>query len=105
MPLRLSVCCVTRDPGARVAAALLPLRKIADEIVVAVDATLDPEHLGAYESVADVLVRFEFGPPIESSFEWLKNLCSGEWVFRSSRRRDPILVSLPLGPPGRQALV
>jgi FkbM family methyltransferase len=82
MPLRLSVCCVTRDPGARVAAALLPLRKIADEIVVAVDATLDPEHLGAYESVADVLVRFEFGPPIESSFEWLKNLCSGEWVFR-----------------------
>ena len=76
MPPRLSVCCVTRDPGARVAAALLPLRDIADEIVVAVDARLNAEQLGAYESVADVLVRFEFGPPIESSFEWLKNLCS-----------------------------
>ena len=33
----LSVCCVTADPPAQVAASLRALRPVADEIVVAVD--------------------------------------------------------------------
>ncbi|MDQ1422595.1 MAG: hypothetical protein QOD72_93, partial [Acidimicrobiaceae bacterium] len=37
-PMSLSVCCMTNDPPERVARALAPLRPIADQIVVAVDA-------------------------------------------------------------------
>jgi FkbM family methyltransferase len=79
---RLSVCCLTGDPGARVAEALSPLREVAAEIVVAVDARVDPERLGLYESVADTVVRFEFGSFVERSLEWMRSLCSGDWIFR-----------------------
>ena len=79
---RLSVCCATADPGARVAEALRPFREVADEIVVAVDSRLDPARLGAYESVADMVVRFEFAPPIERAWSWLSAQMSGDWIFR-----------------------
>ena len=79
---RLSVCCATADPGAKVAEALHPLREVADEIVVAVDSKVDPEHLGVYESVADTVVRFEFAPPIERAWSWLSAQMSGDWIFR-----------------------
>jgi hypothetical protein len=36
--MTLSVCCVTNDPGARVAAILSQLRPVAQEIVLAVDS-------------------------------------------------------------------
>ena len=36
--MTLSVCCLTSDPGARVAAILHQLRPVADEIIVAVAA-------------------------------------------------------------------
>ena len=79
---RLSVCCATADPGARVTEALRPLRQVADEIVVAVDSRVDPEGLGSYESVADRVVRFEFGSFVEQSLEWAASLCSGTWILR-----------------------
>src|SRR5271167_4075420 len=58
--MTLSVCCVTRDPGARVAAIMRQLRPVSTEIVVAVDSRLDPQRLGRYAEVADRLLRYEF---------------------------------------------
>src|SRR4051794_35693736 len=48
---------MTADPGGRVAALLRQLRPVADEIVVAADARVEPADLGAYASVADRLLR------------------------------------------------
>jgi len=79
---RLSVCCVTGDPGARVVQALGPLREVAHEIVVAIDSRVDPDELGLYESVADIVVRFEFDACVEQSLEWAARLCSGTWILR-----------------------
>ena len=78
---RLSVCCATADPGARVAEALRPFREVADEIVVAVDSRLDL--LGSrLRTIADMAVRFEFAPPIERAWSWLSAQMSGDWIFR-----------------------
>ena len=82
MSPRLTVCCLTGDPGARVAEALRPLREVADEIVVAVDSRLGYRRLGLYESVADTVVSYEFGLFVEQSLEWLASLCSGDWILR-----------------------
>ena len=73
---------MTSDPGPQVAAVLSPLRPVADEILIAVDASIDHERLGVYESVADKVIRFEFAPPIERAWSWLHAQMSGEWTFR-----------------------
>jgi hypothetical protein len=78
----LSVCCLTRDPGARVEAIMRQLRPIAQEIVVAVDSHLDPERLGRYAAAADRLVRYEFVDSAEQAMPWLVTQCSGEWILR-----------------------
>ena len=98
MTPRLSVCCLTGDPGARVAEALGPLRDVADEIVIAVDSRVDPHALGSYESVADTLVRFEFGAFVEQSLQWAAGLCSGTWILRLDGDEVPsaaLIAALP----------
>jgi peptidoglycan/xylan/chitin deacetylase (PgdA/CDA1 family) len=79
--MTLSVCCLTRDPGAQVAAALGQLRPVADEIIVAVDSGLDPDHLGRYAAVADRLLRYEFMDSAERAVPWLFAQCSGGWIL------------------------
>jgi hypothetical protein len=79
--LRLSVCCLTADPGPRVAAVLGQLRGVADEIVVAVDSRVDESRLGHHARIADRVIRFEFAPPIERARPWLYGLCSGSWIL------------------------
>jgi hypothetical protein len=79
--MSLSVCCLTRDPGPQVAAALEPLRAVADEIVIAADADADDERLGHYAAVADRLLRAEVDY-IERSLGWLHAQCSGDWILR-----------------------
>src|ERR1700721_2935088 len=80
--MTLSVCCLTSDPGARVAAILRQLRPVADEIVVAVDSRLDPDRLGRYAEVADILLRFEFVDSVEQSVPFIVSHCSGDWILR-----------------------
>jgi hypothetical protein len=58
--MSLTVCCLTGDPGPRVAAVLEPFRAIADEILVAADARADRERLEQYAAVANRVVRVEF---------------------------------------------
>jgi hypothetical protein len=79
--VRLSVCCLTADPGPRVAAVLGQLRDVADEIVVAVDSRADETRLGHHVRMADRVIRFEFAPPIERARPWLYGLCSGDWIL------------------------
>ena len=79
--MKLSVCCLTADPGPRVAAVLGQLRNAADEVVVAVDSRVDETRLGHHARIADRVVRFEFAPPIERARPWLYALCSGNWIL------------------------
>jgi hypothetical protein len=80
--MTLSVCCLTSDPGARVAAILRQLRPVADEIVVAVDSRLDPARLGRYAEIADVLLRYEFVDSVEQSAPFIVSRCRGDWILR-----------------------
>lgn len=61
---------------------LAPLRDVADEIVVAVDSTVDPESIVDLYGVTDRLVRFEFPGYLERALTWLHGLCSSEWILR-----------------------
>lgn len=79
--MSLSVCCLTGDPGPRVAAVLEPLRELADEIVIAADARADQERLEQYAAAADRVLRVEFSF-LERHLAWLHAQCSGDWVFR-----------------------
>lgn len=80
--MTLSVCCLTRDPGARVAAVLRQLRPVAEEIVVAVDSRVDPHRLGCYAEVADRLLRYEFVDSSEQAAPWMATQCTGDWILR-----------------------
>jgi hypothetical protein len=80
--MTLSVCCITSDPGARVAAILGQLRAVAEEIVVAVDSRLDPSRLGRYAEVADRLLRYEFVDSAEQAAPCILSQCTGEWILR-----------------------
>jgi hypothetical protein len=78
----LSVCMVTHVAPERSAAILEPLRVLAGEVVVAVDARVDPDTLGPVRELADTLVRVEHRPPPERNFAWLHAQCTGAWLFR-----------------------
>jgi hypothetical protein len=76
----LSVCCLTSDPPARVAAMLALFRGVADEIVVGVDSRVSAG-LHPLLEVADTVARFEYVDPPERSRPWLFSLCRGDAVF------------------------
>jgi len=79
--MTLSVCCLTSDPGARVAALLRQLRPVCGEIVVAVDSRLDPYRLGRYAEVADRLLRYEFVDSAQQAIPWITTQCTGDWIL------------------------
>jgi inositol phosphorylceramide mannosyltransferase catalytic subunit len=64
-----------------VAAIIEPLRHLADEIVIAADASVDEETLGGYGALASRLFRIEYVLP-ERHLAWLCAQCSGEWILR-----------------------
>jgi hypothetical protein len=78
----LSVCCLCDSGGARAAAALAPLRAVADEVVVAVDERLAPAELAALAGVADRLHRIAPIGWAAQAWSWLHRQCSGDWIFR-----------------------
>ena len=78
----LSVLCITRDPGARVAALLAPLRDIASEIVVVADSRVDDGVLAQYATASDRLLRYDFAAPVERPYAWAHAQCRGEWILR-----------------------
>jgi hypothetical protein len=78
--MALSVCMITADPPARVAAILEPLRPYAEEVLIAVDARVDEDTLSAYAAVADRLFRIEY-VLFERHLAWLCAQCAGEWIL------------------------
>jgi inositol phosphorylceramide mannosyltransferase catalytic subunit len=77
----LSVCLITADPPARVAAILDPLRPYADEVVIAVDSRAGNDRLAGLASLADQAFKIEF-VTLERHVAWLCAQCSGDWILR-----------------------
>src|SRR3954454_12216327 len=77
----LSVCMLTAEPAERVEAIVAPLREIADEIVVAVDARLAPDAVGRYLELADAVYRIEVRM-IERCLGWVHAQCHGDWILK-----------------------
>jgi hypothetical protein len=78
----LSVCSITDAPLDLIAAAMAPLRTCADEIVIAVDARVDPDLAAAHGAFAERVVRLPFALPVERALAWLHGQCSGDWILR-----------------------
>lgn len=78
----LSVCCMTsgRRP-ALLAGILASLRSVADEIVVAVEATRAADVHSAVAGVADRVIAFPQTFPADRPIAWLFRSCSGTWIF------------------------
>jgi hypothetical protein len=79
--MALSICCVTASP-VRAAAALAPLRPIAEEIVVAVDVSGGERDLAALGALADRLFEIEIEAFVEQAIAWLHAQCSADWILR-----------------------
>lgn len=79
--MSLSICLITADPPARIAAILEPLRGHADEVLIAADSRVDDETLGGYGALADRLLRIEFLLS-ERHTAWLFSQCNGDWILR-----------------------
>lgn len=62
------------------AAALELLRPVADEIVLAVDASVDPALMGEYVALCDRFYRVEYNQ-FERQLGWLLGLCEGDWIL------------------------
>jgi hypothetical protein len=77
----LAICCLTARAN-RAAAALAPLRDIADEIVVAVDASGGEQDLTPLGGVADQIFRIELDGFLETALAWLHAQCSADWILR-----------------------
>ena len=92
--MSLTVWCVSGDPPHRVAAMLSQLRQVADEMIIAVDARVDPDTLGPLEDLVDRIFRVEVQPPMERVLPWLHRHCSGDWTLRvdSDEVPSPALV-------------
>jgi len=79
--MALSVLCITRGPGPRVAALLALLRPVAAELVVAADERAAAADVSAYAMVADRVVRFPHDGS-ERHLAWAHELCREPWILR-----------------------
>ncbi len=78
----LTVLCITKDPGAQVAAVLAPLRPVADEIVIVADSRVADAELSVYAAACDRLVLHAFVLPVERQFAWAHAQCRSDWILR-----------------------
>ena len=72
---------ITADSPERVAAVLEPVRAIADEIVLAVDARVDAGSVTRLSALADRVLRIEF-VLVERHLAWLHAQCGGDWILK-----------------------
>jgi hypothetical protein len=77
----LAICCATAHPH-RAAAALAPLRPLAEEIVVAVDVSGGEQDLTPLGALTDRLFEIELDTFPEPAMAWLHAQCAAEWVLR-----------------------
>lgn len=79
--MSLTVCSLVHETPGRVAITMAPLRKLADEIVLAVDDRVDPDWVEAYRGLADRVLLVGFPGSFSRTFAWLREQCRGDWIL------------------------
>ncbi|HEX5416699.1 MAG TPA: glycosyltransferase, partial [Chloroflexota bacterium] len=80
--MRLSLAIVTRNSSQYIETLLKVGRGLADEVVVAVDASSSDATEEICEKYADKLFKFAPIPNPERPLGWLNRQCSGDWILR-----------------------
>ena len=80
--MTLSFCLLTKDSAGYVERLLRSVRPVADEIVVAVDASSTDGTEKVCGGYADKLFRVEPVGYLAPALGWLHQQCSGDWVLR-----------------------
>jgi hypothetical protein len=78
----ISVCCMVNAPPGRVAAALAPLRRLAPEIVLAVDERVDTAWIERYRELADRVIVVTWPGDFGSMYAWMREQCRGSWIVQ-----------------------
>jgi hypothetical protein len=95
---RLSFCLPTRGAPGRVRHLLALLRPIADEVVLAVDASGDTSVLASCRELYDRGVTYSGAPPAARILGFVYAQCTGDWIFRLDDDEVPsaaLLARLP----------
>ena len=85
------------EHGGLAAACLATIRSLADEVIVAFDSRIPRDELGPLESVADLLIGFEFSGPNRFR-SWLREQARGDWLLlldADEMPGDALLAALP----------
>jgi hypothetical protein len=77
----LSVCCITRDSGARLEWWFGRVRDYADEVLVAVDAASGDDTYEVARRLADLVESVELAGHAEPAKDWLAQRASGDWLL------------------------
>jgi hypothetical protein len=77
----LSLCVMTREPSGRLAAIVELLRPVVDEVVIAVEDSVDPGAAAGLLELADLVRLFPHRDPADSVIPWLHSLCSADWIL------------------------
>jgi hypothetical protein len=77
----LSICCQVSDPPARVAAALEPLRALADQIVIGVDHRIALSDVAGLRDLADLVVPLACVARPDELRTPLLAMCTQPWIL------------------------
>ena len=77
----ISVVCMTRGPGSRVAKMLELVRPAVDEIVVALDYRAGFDVASALSLVADRIILYPYAEPVDRPLAWLHSQAAESWVL------------------------
>lgn len=91
---RLSVCAVVSAPPARLEAWLREARRFADEIVLSVDASADPDTIAVARAGADDIALVELEGRPNPAYAWTAERATGDWILALD---DDELIGAELG--------
>jgi hypothetical protein len=77
----LSVCSVVSAPPARLEAWLRHVRSFADEIVLSVDASSDPDTVAVARAHADDVALVQLDGLPNAAYGWTAERCGGDWIL------------------------
>jgi hypothetical protein len=80
--VKLSLCIATKDSAEYIEKLLQVGRSLADEVVVAVDASSEDSTERICREYADKVFRVESPGYVERILPWLNEQCTGDWILR-----------------------
>src|SRR5215212_7898500 len=80
--VKLSLCIATKDSAEYIEKLLQVGRSLADEVVVAVDASSEDSTERICREYADKVFRVESPGYVERVLAWLNEQCTGDWILR-----------------------